>query len=159
MTALWEQTTTAGRFGNVVQLPNNTRAVVPPAHQNWSHMIVTRLEHLTALPRGWDGYNAGPVRFGTASFALNLLQRVCPADGEAPAIVPGARGDLQIEWHSDDTDIELHVLAPYRVRAWRCGPMTPEDGEEFELTSDFTRVREWVQSFAESAVAANAAAA
>jgi hypothetical protein len=68
-----------------------------------------------------------------------LLDIICGADGTAPQIVPGAQGDLQIEWHSRIGDVEVHVVAPTELHAWRFVTGGNPDGEDLDdLSNDFT---------------------
>lgn len=76
-----------------------------------------------------------------------------------PQIVPGPNGDLQVEWHTDSADIEVHVRAPYDVQAWRLAPSTGEEGEEARLAADFKIVAGWLAELLEASVAARSAAA
>jgi hypothetical protein len=117
-----------------------------------------RLENLIQLPAGWDGYAAPPVGLEVVHFTLQMLKSICPNDMSAPQIVPGAAGDLQVEWHTPGTTIELHVKSPNSVSAWRQSPNTP-DGEEIELTNDFMVVLQWVREMLEDGSAAVATAA
>lgn len=128
----------------------------------WIDPVKMRLNELCKLPHGWDGYRAGPVQFTKADFAFDLLKKLYPFDGPVPQIVPGFNGDLQIEWHLGLYDIELHVLDAYNVHAWRATPVTEVDGEEVELTTDFTAVMEWVSAMMaaqEALIAAQSTAA
>ncbi|HEX4157566.1 MAG TPA: hypothetical protein VHY79_03760 [Rhizomicrobium sp.] len=125
----------------------------------WARQLEARLECLIQLRRGWDGYQAGPVTFTNAVFALNMLDRLYSASIPPPDLVPGYSGDLQAEWHIGNVDIELHVKGPNEVIAWRETPETGEDGEEISLTNDFTAVGEWIKQLANSANAIAAAAA
>lgn len=131
------------------------RRVIQRPEYRWHKAALDQLNDLVALERGWDGYRAGPVRFDTANFALQMLERACAEDTPCPQIVPGADGDLQIEWHFANGDIELHVRGPLQVSAWAC-----IDGveQEAELTNDFTLPAEWLSSMAGQHVAAAAAA-
>ncbi|WP_294534623.1 hypothetical protein [uncultured Rhodoblastus sp.] len=120
---------------------------------------MSRLGELCKLEDGWDGYCAPAVSFFNATFALNMLGSACPMDAPAPQIVPGPDGDLQIEWHTAAMDIELHVIGPYDVHAWRLSATAAEDGEEFHLTNDFTIVAGWLAEMSEAAIAARSSAA
>jgi hypothetical protein len=125
----------------------------------WRTQVVDRLNHLCRLPIGWNGYGAGPVNFNTANFALRLLESVCNASTPVPSIVPGASGDLQIEWHLEAGDVELHIRAPNDVHAW-CETAGAEQGsQEAQLTIDFTTVAQWIKSLVESPRAPTEAAA
>ncbi|WIY54119.1 hypothetical protein O9Z70_06255 [Devosia sp. YIM 151766] len=117
-----------------------------------------RIDELMRLSKGWDGYQGTPVRFETGFFTLNMLRSICPGDMDAPQIVPGPSGDLQVEWHYLHTSIELHVRGPNRVDAWRRSPSTGPDGEELALTNDFTQVVEWISQLHQVPLAAHAAA-
>lgn|GEM_PF-5161184 len=132
----------------------NKRIMQTVSH-DWHEAVSSRLEYLTRLPHNWDGYGGKPVSFLLAHFTMSMLSSACPLGSSAPQLVPGHNGDLQAEWHTLEYDIELHVLAPYRVTAVRCAG---DDVEEIQLTNDFTVVAEWLNAM-EVAVAARQAAA
>jgi hypothetical protein len=104
-----------------------------------------RFNELTSLPMGWDGYIGQPVSFTCASFAANLIERLYLDGIPAPQLVPGNDGSVQIEWHLNNYDIEIDVLAPYQVIATRLDHISGEEDEELELQSDFTALAEWVK--------------
>lgn len=151
---------TSAFSSNVVSIPNESARLIiqQPVHE-WRKVVAARLECLMRLPTGWDGYCGQPVTFLNANFALQLLDYVCGANVPAPQIVPGAEGDLQIEWHTLTGDIELHVLLPFRVHAWRAMVGGESDGEHRTLTNDFTVVAAWVKDVTETPLATTAAAA
>lgn len=95
------------------------------------------------LPAGWDGYAGQPVSFGCAQFAAQLLERLCDEEVPPPSLVPGSDGSLQLEWHRNDFDIEVDILAPYKVIASRFDCLTQLD-EEFELETDFAAIASWI---------------
>jgi hypothetical protein len=115
----------------------------------WRDEAIARLTKLTQLEEGWDGYGGLPVSFENACFALRVLDAICPVDAPTPQMVPGVNGDLQIEWHEKNTDIELHVITLNNVRAWRMIPPTQPIGEEISLTNDFTVLADWVKQITE----------
>jgi len=123
----------------------------------WNEEVSNRLQDLIRLNYGWDGYNARPVGFVNATFALQMLNNICGPATPAPQIVPGVNGDLQLEWHTLQGDIELHVEGPNNVHAWRAlvGDL---DGEELNLTVDFAAIAQWVRDITEPPIAAATAA-
>lgn len=146
-------------IGKVVQLRGVGRRIsVSRPNRDWHSEVIDKLNDLTSLERGWDGYSARAVRFDTANFALRMLEHICPVDSPAPQIIPGVNGDLQIEWHTDNGDIELDVLGPYMVEAWFCDQGTGPEGIELRLKTDFTVASEWVKMVTEPIVAETAAA-
>lgn len=138
--------------------PVPERIIVANPSNDWSEAVSKRLDHLLKLPPGWDGYKAPAVRFENAYFALQLLASVCPANMPAPQLVPGSVGDLQIEWHTPSTTIEIHVRAPNEVFACRETQANP-DGEEILLSNNFVEISRWVREMLGDFVATVAAAA
>lgn len=153
-TRSWPSTGSA----QVVRLGTTSRVIVSHANRDWHGEVTEKLNELTALPCGWDGYNAPAVSFDTAYFAFQMLEGISPAEAPAPQIVPGSHGDLQIEWHTDNGDIELHVRRPYVVDGWFVDAIVGADGVERRFTNDFTDAAGWVEKVTEPTFA-NAAAA
>ena len=121
--------------------------------------MLKRLDELCQLPTGWDGYNSPPVLFSNAHFATSMIVSACLPGVPVPQIVPGVNGDLQVEWHTATSDIELHVRAPNDVQAWRLTPSTSSDGEEIHLTADFKIVAGWLEELLGNSIATRSAAA
>ncbi|MBB5050525.1 hypothetical protein HNQ36_000473 [Afipia massiliensis] len=135
-----------------------SRIIVEEATSAWINPVKRRLQELTLLPKGWDGYRGNPVLFDNAHFALLMLKRICPETTPAPQIVPGPDGDLQVEWHTANRSLELHVKAPNEVVAWFSSPDQPH-GIELELTNDFLPVLDWVNQVLGEVTGVDAAAA
>lgn len=128
---------------SVTSLRAGFRTTVQAHRSAWLHHLEARLNELTSLPRGWDGYHGQPVSFTSAQFAANLIERLYVEGVPAPQIVPGSDGTLQIEWHHNQLDIEIDVLGAYDVIATRTDLTTGED-VEIELDSDFSALSDWV---------------
>ena len=124
-----------------------SRAMVPWYHSRWVKVLEARLNELTGLPRGWNGYRSLPVSFSCASFAAHLLERICVEGLPPPSLVPGTDGTVQIEWHRNGYDLEIDVLGPGNVIATRVNVATG-DCEELDLQSDFTTLAAWVRDLA-----------
>jgi hypothetical protein len=124
------------------------RAIVSKSPLKWEQVLTDRLNELCALPVGWDGYGGLPVKYEVASFASQIVTTICSRFETPPQVVPGTNGDLQLEWHLPQRSVELHVLAPNRVRASR---EEQDEGTEINLTNDFTAVVRWLRGEAEVA--------
>lgn len=141
------------------ELPGaKTRILITDKKSDWTEEVTDRLETLIRLPVGWDGYRGKPTSFVNANFALQMLNNICGLETRAPQIVPGVAGDVQVEWHSLKGDIELHVKGPNNVHAWRAVTGGDPDGEDLDLTVDFSIVAQWVKEITEPSFAAAAAA-
>ncbi|MBV6325504.1 hypothetical protein [Duganella violaceipulchra] len=110
--------------------------------------VRAKLAALRQLAYGWDGYRGVAVSHENAYFAAQLLSQICGPDTPTPAIVPGAVGDLQIEWHTAHGDLELHIVRPYDVRAFVSFANYGAD-EELSLTRDFSQVAKWLLAITE----------
>lgn len=134
------------------------RLVVQPVARKWRSAVMQKLEKLVKLPNGWDGYRAQAVSFDTATFTLQMLESTCSDQVPEPQIVPGVAGDLQVEWHIENIDIELHVRAANNVSAWRSNAETGPDGEEIDLTINFLPIIGWINELVEQPANAETAA-
>ncbi|MDX2104093.1 MAG: hypothetical protein SF002_16330 [Alphaproteobacteria bacterium] len=142
---------------NVTQLNASRSRALVAVHDHWSEKVDQRLNELVHLPVGWDGYAARPVAFSTANFAFRMLEQLKIPGCEVPHLVPGVNGDLQAEWHTESSSIELHVLAPNRVDAWYQGD--DQVIEEVALTNNFIVVVGWLRALVRQDGAANSTAA
>lgn len=146
---------------NVAKLTQPTRRVnlSDPPIIGWE-AIKSRLEELSKLEAGWDGYRGVPMRFEIGYFAAEIIKNLCDLSTPyMPQIIPGSNGDVQIEWHVNGRSIELHVKAPYDVTAWRNNDASGENGEEINITTDFTVIGEWLKEFTRATPANETAAA
>lgn len=116
---------------------------VPAPRSSWVSSLHARFEELSQLPVGWDGYSGRSVSFHVASFAANLLERLCVDEVPAPNIVPGGDGTLQIEWHRNGFDIEIHIQAQQEVFCYRQDLQNGYE-EELRLTNDFSVLQTWI---------------
>ena len=67
-------------------------------------------------------------------------------------MVPGSDGTLQIEWHINQFDLEIDVLAPYSVAATRYDCISG-NVDEVELDTDFTILSEWISELGQVRIA------
>jgi len=123
------------------------RVRVSHPRSGWVQELEDRFNVLTSLRIGWDGYAGLPVSFTCAQFAANLIERLHNSALPAPQLVPLADGTLQLEWHMNEFDVEVHVVGPYDVVAYRADLRTNEE-DEIEVQTDFTALSDWVAALA-----------
>jgi hypothetical protein len=109
----------------------------------WNMLLSRRFDQMCALEQGWDGYTGRPVNSSCANFAATVLEHLYREGLEAPSLVPGGDGTVQIEWHHNQFDIELDVLAPNKVRAYRYDCLSNEE-QEIHVQNDFSVVNGWL---------------
>ncbi len=71
-----------------------------------------------------------------------MLEQICAKSTTPPSIVPGTEGDLGVEWHTENGDLVLHVLAPNDVQAWCL--ISGGDEESESVRTDFSGIVNWV---------------
>ncbi|MEP2877960.1 MAG: hypothetical protein ABJL55_05345 [Roseibium sp.] len=120
----------------------NSLVVQPVLEERQSREIADEVICLTKLPKGWDGYRGVPVKPQNAWFALDLIKSLCALGVSKPHVVPGSGGEVQLEWHTKEQDVELLVNEPYKVSAYRFEVETEEE-EEIDLTVQYSKVVEW----------------
>jgi hypothetical protein len=129
-----------GRSNDIVAF---RRLEVLGSTSGWLASLTKRFEDVVSLMPGWDGYQGRPVSFSVAVFAANLLEAIYVETLDAPSIVPGADGSLQIEWHMFGFDIEVDILAPNNVVATRYRHADSTE-EVVELKNDFSILADWI---------------
>ena len=55
--------------------------------------------------------------------ALKLLVDIMDIDTPPPLVVPRVQGNIQLEWHTDQVDIEIYIDSPESVRFFAEDPM------------------------------------
>jgi hypothetical protein len=100
------------------QFANFHRAYVTALEPKWQKEVLSRMTALLRHRAGWDSYGAQAPRYDAAMFALTILQRVMRGDTPVPFIVPSHMGGVQLEWHENQIDLEIHIVEPYKGDIW-----------------------------------------
>lgn len=124
------------------EAPSSTTAevlsqdMVIPSASAWQHLVplllkvrirggipivatsrtIERLYGLLSLPENWNSYGAARIRRDVIDFAATWVTGLFESETTAPAIVPTARGGVQVEWHRCGVDLEIYVDSPSDVR-------------------------------------------
>lgn len=124
------------------------RVIVQLNNSQWTKELKSKLNELTSLRVGWDGYKGQPVSYTRAAFAAAILDKLYVDGISVPSLVPGGDGTLQIEWHCNNFDIEIDILDANSVVASKYDHVTNTD-EELVIKSDFTKVWGWLLAMVE----------
>jgi hypothetical protein len=116
------------------------RALSAATAPRWQAETLARVTALLKMRAGWDSYRALPVRHDAAMFALTILENVMRSSTPSPSVIPSASGGLQLEWHVNDIDLEIHVLEPYKGEVWWYDHSTGGESTH-ELTADLSTLR------------------
>ncbi len=125
----------------------NERVRVSTPNTSWAKDLEKKFNVLTSLRKGWDGYVGLPVSFSCANFAVNIIERLYTPSLPPPQLVPMPDGTIRLEWHMNQYDLEIDVLAPYEVIAFRSNLVTGRE-EEIAIETDFTELATWLTDLA-----------
>lgn len=100
---------------------------LPPA---WLEATNESLRELLALPANWDSYGAKSIQVESVMAAIDLLRAIMRDDSPAPAVVPTARGFVQLEWHCNGVDLEIEVLSLGKYLTYFENSQTGESWEQ-----------------------------
>ena len=120
----------------VVDIPYSAPETLGPA--------VDRAIGLLQLPRGWNSHNAERVAETAVRRTIEFLMEYLVSDVPAPVVVPTVRGGLQLEWHRNGVDIEVHFSADGDA------VLVAEDGTtgksvETDVVGHESQVRRWLR--------------
>ena len=76
--------------------------------QPWINDVSARLREFMALGENWNGYGEQPINTNAVIRTAIVLHEI-GRGGPGPVVVPVYDGGIQIEWYSDDTEIEVLV--------------------------------------------------
>jgi hypothetical protein len=106
--------TISGRFKQYV--PQQSRPpyiwkLSTPDNPLWLEPIISDFSDLLDLPPDWDSYGAAEISKDSVKNALQLLFNIMQDDTPRPHVVPTTGGNVQLEWHTGDIDIEIEIEA------------------------------------------------
>jgi hypothetical protein len=106
----------------------------------WLRPTLAAFANIAGLEDDWDGRGSAKVRQEVLSFALrSVLAEVLPPMAPAPAVIPLGHGGIQLIWNTDAAEIEVEVVAPYEVVAYRFNKATGDEHEEL-LSNDLSNL-------------------
>ena len=100
-------------------------------------MVVEKLCELRQLPAGWDSYSAPAIKPDACWFAIEILSKTLRSGTPLPQIVPSSVGGVQLEWHEEGIDLEIHVTGTYQADVWYENTRTHEQFSA-EISNDFS---------------------
>ncbi len=103
-----------------------------PASFAWRDLLVEQVADIlnTCSEKGWDGYDAAPVKLESAEGAVAVI-RGLPEGLRPPSVVPEPDGDIAFEWRTEDNRLfSLSVTGPTLAYAGRFGGTSKQYGEE-----------------------------
>lgn len=124
--------------------------VIANVHSAWSANLNQSVARLRNLRKGWDGPGSREICKDSLVRAITLVRQALEGleQAEAPYLVPGGDGSVQVEWHERHGELELTVGVNGSLSIWGRNHNT---GAEFEDEDEealvlFFRWAAWVAS-------------
>lgn len=99
------------------------------------------------LPAGWNSYSAKPIAHRNAEAAIRVLADLLGPETPPPAVVPRVKGNIQLEWHTKQIDIEVYIDSPELVRFFAEDVSTGETAEG-PLSGREEQLKNWLRRVA-----------
>jgi hypothetical protein len=112
----------------------------PPSLPSWVGGTIEAIVSKLLLAPDWDSYGASEVSPEAVEQAIKLLLNTVCEDTTVPWVVPTSSGGIQLEWHTDEADLEVEVNGVNRgLIYWR----SRRDNQEWEgdLATNTDRLR------------------
>lgn len=105
----------------------------------WLDSVYRRFEHLLSLPDNWDSYGAIKISEDAVAQAYRVLSKLNLNDESLPSIIPSNDGNIQLEWHLQNIDIEIEIPSEGMVNLYiedSTGETVKEIDKEYSVSSD-----------------------
>lgn len=102
---------------------------------------------LLDLPAGWNSFSAKPIAHRNAEAAIRVLAHLLDPETPPPAVVPRVKGNIQLEWHTKQIDIEVYIDSPEQVRFFAEDVSTGETAEG-PLSGSEEQLKKWLRRVA-----------
>jgi hypothetical protein len=93
-------------LGNIYFSVSDT-SVIGDVQPIWLAEMRDKIQELSTLGRGWDGYGAVPLDRIPLRAAWEFVRSFSPFLRVPPALVPTSAGGVVLEWHRAGTDLEI----------------------------------------------------
>lgn len=96
--------------------------------------ILVKLGSIAGLADGWNSHGAMAIRNENLAAAVQVLLSCLPEGASLPQVVPTTRGGLQLEWHTEDAEVEIYITSPSNISFFASDRKRQE--EELPLNSE-----------------------
>jgi hypothetical protein len=97
------------------------------------------LNRLLSLPANWDSDGARTIESQLVEAARKFVGELPENLISPPAVVPMAKGNLQLEWHSGPRSLELEFESPSMIHYLKWHPEEGVEDEGFFSSDDVDR--------------------
>jgi hypothetical protein len=115
----------------------------------WCREAEHRLAWILSRLENWDGYGAARVGHETVRRAWSFLRDVMPPEGAAPDIGPTKDGQLQLDWHRSNADLEIRMRPTGEFEVSFEDLRSPDRSWDDLVTTDIRRVQDAIREISE----------
>ncbi|PJA78299.1 MAG: hypothetical protein CO149_04800 [Nitrospirae bacterium CG_4_9_14_3_um_filter_51_5] len=113
----------------------------------WQMQTIHKIIKLSNLQENWDSYDGKPPASNTISMAIKLIESLpwpYYDDVPVPAVIPTSEGGLQLEWSSEDRELDLEVRPSGHIELFKCQNGEPIDEGPLKGTTHLNSLVSWV---------------
>lgn len=98
---------------------------------------------LLNLRPGWNSHSAKRISPENALATIKVLGVLLDSATPPPTVVPRVKGNIQLEWHTEEIDIEVYIDSPSSVRFF-AEDVTKAEVAEGVLTGCEEELKQWL---------------
>lgn len=113
----------------------------------WQMQTIDKVIKLSNLPENWDSYDGKPPAPNTILLAIKLIASLPWSyfdDVPVPAVIPTSEGGLQLEWNSENRELELEVRPSGQIELFRCQNGEPIEEGQLKGKAHLNSLVSWV---------------
>jgi hypothetical protein len=113
---------------------------------DWVLQAAQKLEALGRLRVGWDSYGGLPLKKGTRTLTVRVLDWLRKDELPVPAVVLGSGGTVQLEWRTKGKELEVELRDNDTIEYVRVFPGGDiEDGEAaHDISERLQSLSQWL---------------
>jgi hypothetical protein len=125
---------------------HNDGSTLTHSAPDFAEVVDAQLDRLAKLPPNWDAQGAPVIEPEIIAAARRFVGRL-PAEAPNPAVVPLARGSLQLEWNRGSRSLELEFESPTSIRYLKWHPQEGVEAEESFSVEDIAQAELLIRWF------------
>ena len=114
--------------------------LLPPVFYTSTNSVLELLE----LPPGWNSHSAKEIALPNVVATIKLLAVLLDPGTPPPIVVPRVKGNIQLEWHTEEIDLEVYIDSPSKIYFF-AEDVTDGSNVERPLAGHVLELKQWLK--------------